>query len=123
MADPVPDAVEPPWTLRAAAAIVSVEALIECIEVSRREELTAGLRFLLISCLALKWLFAWRVLGLRAGPMLGLLLLEGTTILAAVAATETSDGARLAAAGTALVVLVLLVASIPAVPSPTLPKP
>src|SRR3954452_3479048 len=114
----VDDGLRPPWTLRTAVAIVSVETLVECVEVTRREDLTPGLRFFLVLCLSLKWVFAWRVLDLRAGPLLGLLLLEGTTLLAALGATQTSDGARLATAATSLVVLGLLVASIPAFPSP-----
>ena len=111
-----------PWTLRAASALVFVEALIESIVVARRTELTVGLRVALVLCVSLKWLFAWRVRQLRAGALFGLLLLEGTTVIAALGATEAATGARLALGAVALTVLVLLSSSLHAFPSPTLPK-
>ena len=111
-----------PWTLQVAVGVVSAEALVEAVVVARRDELTPGLRALLVLCIALKWAFAWRVLHLSAGAMLGLLLLEGTTIVAAAAATESSDGARVALAAVALTCVVLLSSSLHAFPSPTLPK-
>jgi hypothetical protein len=111
-----------PWTLRAGVGLVSVEALVEAVVVAGRSELTVGLRVALVLCVALKWLFAWRVLRLRAGAMFGLLLLETTTLLAAVGATGASDGARLTLGAVALTVLVLLSSSLHAFPSPTLPK-
>ena len=116
------DEAVPPWTLRAAVALVSVEALIEAVVVAQRSELTTALRVFLVLCIGLKWLFAWAVLGLRAGAMFGLLLLEGTTVVAALAATDAAFGARLALGGVALAVLVLLSSSLHAFPSPTPPK-
>lgn len=120
----MPDA-EPlpvPWTLRAAVSLVSVEALVECVGVSTRSDLTAGLRGALIGCLALKWLFAWRASHLSPGATLGLLLLEGTTVVAAFGATDLAGGARLALGGTATAVMGLVLASLHAFPSPSLPK-
>ncbi len=111
-----------PWTLQTSVGLVSAEALAEAVFVARRDELTPGLRVGLVLCIALKWLFAWRVLHLSAGAMLGLLLLEGTTIVAALGAVDTSDGARAALAVVALTCLVLLSSSLHAFPSPTLPK-
>ena len=111
-----------PWTLRAAAGLVSVEALAESVGVSGRTELTPGLRVGLILCLALKWLFAWRVLHRSAGAALGLLMLEGTTIVAAFGAVETDGLIRLALGATAATVLVLVSTSLHAFPPPTLPK-
>jgi hypothetical protein len=111
-----------PWTLRAAVALVAVEALVEAVVVTGRSELTPGLRVFLVLCVGLKWLFAWRVLRLSAGAAFGLLLLEGTTVVAALAAIESSTGARVALGGVALAVLVLLSSSLHAFPSPTLPK-
>lgn len=111
----------PPWTLRAAAGVVSIETLVECLAVVGRTSLTPGLRGLLVACLALKWLLAWRVLGLRAGPALGLLLLEGTTVVAALGAVELDGAVRLTLAGTALTAIVLLAASLHAFPPPALP--
>jgi hypothetical protein len=101
---------------------VAVEALVEAIVVAGRSELTPGLRTLLVLCVGLKWVFAWRVLRLRAGALFGLLLLEGTTVIAAIAASESPGVARLALGGVALTVLVLLSSSLHAFPSPTLPK-
>ena len=111
-----------PWTLTAAVALVVVEALVEAIVVAGRSELTVGLRSFLVLCVGLKWLFAWRVLRLRAGALFGLLLLEATTVVAALGATESPTGARIALGGVALTVLVLLSSSLHAFPSPTLPK-
>jgi hypothetical protein len=112
-----------PWTLRAAATVVAAETLVECAVVAARSELTPGLRGMLILCLGLKWVFAWRVLGLHAGAVFGLLMLEGTTIVAAFGAVDWTLPARLALGGTALVATALLLGSLQAFPSPTLPKP
>jgi hypothetical protein len=103
-------------------AVVSLEALVEAVAVAGRSSLTPGLRTGLILCIALKWLFAWRVLHLSAGAALGLLLLEGTTVVAALGAVDSSSAVRLALAATAIAVLWLLFASLHAFPSPTLPK-
>lgn len=111
-----------PWTLRAAVGLVSVEALVEGLAVTGRTNLTVGLRTLLVLCLALKWLFAWRALRLGPGAALGLLLLEGTTVVAAFGAVATDLGVRLALGATALTVLALLAASLHAFPTPALPK-
>ena len=77
---------------------------------------------MLMLCLALKWLFAWRVLRLSAGAALGLLLLEGTTIVAAFGAVDSDGIVRLALGGTAADRHVLLFASLHAFPTPALPK-
>jgi len=111
-----------PRTLRVAVGLVAVEALVEAVAVAGRAELTPGLRVGLILCISLKWGFGWRVLRLSAGAMLGLLLLQGTTIVAAFGAVEASMGARLALGAVALTSLVLLSSSLHAFPSPTLPK-
>lgn len=118
-----PTTTVPPWTLRAAATLVSLEALVESVAVAGRTNLTPGLRSLLVLCIALKWLFAWRVLHLSAGAALGLLMLEGTTVVAALGAVELDGLARLALGGTSLAVIVSLLASLHAFPSPALPKP
>ncbi len=113
---------EVPWTLRAAAGLVSAEALVEAVVVAGRSELTPGFRVGLVVCVGLKWLFAWRVLRLSAGAMFGLLMLEGTTIVAAFGAVESSYGARLALGAVAAAIIGLLCSSLHAFPSPTLPK-
>ena len=121
MATPSPaDAL--PWTLRAAAGVVSIEALVEGVAVSGRTAFTPGLRIMLVLCLALKWVFAWRVQRLRAGAAFGLLLLEGTTVVSALGAVDTDAMVRLALGGTALTVVILLLASLHAFPAPALPK-
>jgi hypothetical protein len=112
-----------PWTLRAAAALVSIEALAESVAVVGRTTLTPGLRAVLVLCVALKWLFAWRVLHLSAGAALGLLMLEGTSMVAALGAVEADGLVRCALGGTALAVIGLLLASLHAFPSPALPTP
>lgn len=110
-----------PLTLRGAAGLVSLEALVEAIVVTGRDELTFGLRAGLLMSLSLKWVFAWLVLRRNAGAVLGLLLLEGTTVVAALGAVEASGGARLALGVTAATVIVLTAASLHAFPSPELP--
>jgi hypothetical protein len=111
-----------PWTLRAAVGLVVVEAVAEAVGVAGRSELTPGLRVGLVLCVGLKVLFAWRARRLSPGGMLGLLMLEGTTVVAALGATDATAAVRLALAGVALVVLALLSSSLHAFPSPTLPK-
>src|SRR3546814_19380775 len=59
-----------PWTLIAAAGLVSVEALVECVVVAQRDELTPWLRAGLVACIALKGLAAWRILHRSAGAAL-----------------------------------------------------
>lgn len=120
---PAPTVPVLPWTLRAAAGLVSVEALVESVAVVGRTALTPGLRVLLVLCVSLKWLFAWRALRLGAGAALGLLLLEGTTVVAALGAESSDVGPRLALGATAVTVIALLAASLHAFPSPELPKP
>ncbi len=111
-----------PWTLRAGVGLVAVEALVEAVVVSGRSELTPGLRGALVACVALKWLFGWRALHLSAGAMLGLLLLQGTTVVAALGAVEASGGARLTLGLVALTTIGLLSSSLHAFPAPTFPK-
>jgi hypothetical protein len=112
-----------PGTLRAAAALISVEAVVESAVIAHREELTPGLRVMLILFLSLKWLFSWRALKLRPGPMMGLFLLEGTSAVAALGAVHAPTPARLALAGAAVLACVLLAASLHAFPTPEIPRP
>jgi len=117
--DPRPLAL--PWTLRAAAGLVAVEALAEVLHVAGRDGLTGGLRTVLVACVALKWVAGARVLRLKPGAALALLLLEGTTVVAALGATDVAAGARLAVAAAAVAVIALVLASLHAFPSPALP--
>ena len=110
-----------PTSLRIAAGLVAVEAVVEAVVIVRRDELTPGLRVLLLAFLSLKWVFAIGVLRLKAGPALGLFLLEGTSVVAALGATDATIGSRLALAGTAVVALALLASSLHAFPEPPLP--
>lgn len=110
-----------PWTLRGAAALASAQALVESVAVAGRSDLTPGLRAALVLCLALTWVLAWRVLRLSAGAALGLLLLEGTTVLAALGAVQASTVVRVAMGVTALAAAGLLLASLHAFPPPAPP--
>ncbi|MGV3760069.1 MAG: hypothetical protein ACO1PW_11115 [Actinomycetota bacterium] len=125
MADPltVPstDDAARPWTLGAAAALVSVEALAEAVAVAGRDTLTLGLRTGLVLCIALKWAAAAGVLRRSAGAALALLLLQGTTVVAAFGAVELPGAARLALGLVAATSIALLLASLHAFPSPDLP--
>jgi hypothetical protein len=117
---PSPSIAVRPWTLSWAVAVVSVEALVESVAVAGRSNLSVGLRSALVLCVALKWLFGWRVLHRSAGAALG--LLEGTTVVAALGAVDSPAAVRLLLGGTALAVIALLLASLHAFPSPTVPR-
>src|SRR3546814_19580803 len=56
-----------PWTLIAAAGLVSVEALVACVVVAQRDELPPGLRAGHGACIALTGLAAGRILHRSAG--------------------------------------------------------
>jgi hypothetical protein len=102
--------------------LVLLQTTVEIVAVAGRDELVPGLRVMLISCLALQMTFAWRVRRLRAGPALGLLLLEGTTVVAAFGAVELAGPARLALGATAIIVMTLVCLSLHAFPEPVLPR-
>jgi hypothetical protein len=121
-ADPVIEATRLPLTLTSAVALVSVETLAEVLFVGDRHDLTPGLRVCLILCLALKWLFAWRLTHRSAGAALGLLLLEATTVVAALGAVDQPAGQRLAVGLCAALAVGLVSASLHAFPPPNLPK-
>jgi|GEM_PF-2614501 hypothetical protein len=124
MADPIAttaDQAARPWTLGAAAALVAVEALVEAVAVAGRSSLTPGLRIGLVLCIALKWLAAAGVLRRSAVAALGLLLLQGTTVVAAFGAVESPVALRLALGVVAATSIWLLLASLHAFPSPDLP--
>ena len=112
-----------PARLRTAAALVAVEAVVEAVVIARRDELTPGLRVMLIGFLSFKWIFAAGVLRLRAGSALGLFLLEGTSVVAALGATDAPAWVRLALAAAAATAIVLLAGSLHAFPPPPLPRP
>ncbi|HLT16630.1 MAG TPA: hypothetical protein VK007_08000 [Acidimicrobiales bacterium] len=112
-----------PWTLPAVVALVSAEALVEAVAVAGRGSLTPGLRAGLVLCIALKALFAWRVLHRSHGAALGLLLLQGTTVVAALGAVDSPAAVRLALGGVAVASIALLSASLHAFPQPQLPAP
>jgi hypothetical protein len=112
---------ERPRPLRVAAAIVVLQVTAELAYVVGRGELTLGLRVGLMAVLALQLVFIRNALRLSAGSVLGLLAFGTMAVVAAIA----GDGAlvvRLGLAATALSVMVLLLMSIPAFPSPDLPK-
>ena len=112
-----------PATLRAAAVIVSLEAVPEAIAIARRDDLVPGFRVCLILVLALKWLWVAGALRLRAAPVLGLFLLEGVSALAALADSHVAVGVRLALASAAVAAITLLAMSLHAFPEPELPRP
>jgi hypothetical protein len=112
-----------PTRLRFAAVLVAAEALVEVMVVAGRDELTTGLRVMLVAFLSLKWVCAVGVLRLRAGAALGLFLLEGTSVVAAAGATDAPAAARAALAAVAVAVIVLLAASLHAFPAPPVPRP
>ena len=110
-----------PRTLRWAAGVIVVQAGCEVVYVASRSELTWGLRVALMLVLSLQFVFARGAVRLSAGSVLALLAFEAMAVVAAIA----GDGplvARAALALTAVSVMVLLLVSIPAFPSPELPK-
>jgi len=117
------DADRRPWTLPAVTALVGAEALVEAVAVAARTSLTPGLRAGLVLCVALKGLFAWRVLHRSHGAALGLFLLQGTTLVAALGAVGSPGAVRLALGAAAVASIALLAASLHAFPEPQLPAP
>ena len=110
-----------PRPLRWAAGIIVVQAGFEVAYVAGRSDLTWGLRIGLMLVLSLQLVFARGAVRLSAGSVLGLLAFEAMAVVAAIA----GDGplvVRGALALAALCVMVLLLMSIPAFPSPELPK-
>lgn len=112
-----------PVRLRVAAGLVAVEAVVETGIIVARDEFTPGLRVLMILFLSTKWIFAARVLRLRAGSALGLFLLEGTSLLFTLGATDVPAVVRLGVAAAALAAIVLLASSLYAFPPAPLPRP
>jgi hypothetical protein len=110
-----------PSTLRAAAALIGVEALVEAVVIARRSELVPGFRVCLLLVLSLKVLWAIGALRLRAGAALGLFMIEGVSALAALGATDAALGARLALAAAATTAIALVAASLHAFPDAPLP--
>lgn len=110
-----------PPALRVAAALVAVEAMVEAVVIAGRDELTPGLRVMLIGFLSFKWVFAAGLLRLRPGAALGTFLLEGTSVVAALGAVEASGPVRLALAASALLAIVLVATSLHAFPEAPLP--
>jgi hypothetical protein len=112
-----------PVRLRVAAGLVAVEALVEAVIIARRDEFTPGLRVIMILFLSCKWIFALRVLRLRAGAALDLFLLEGTSLLFTLGARDTAAIVRIGLAAAALAAIVLLAMSLHAFPPAPLPRP
>ncbi len=110
-----------PRSLRAAAALVAVETLLEAVVLLGHDAYTVGLRVLLLGFLSLKWIFAARVLRLSAGAAFGLFLLEGTTVVVALGATDSSALARVALGASGVTAIVLLAMSLHAFPPAPLP--
>jgi hypothetical protein len=101
--------------------MIVLQTAAELAYVAGRQELTVGLRILLMVVVALQLLFARGALRMSAGSVLALFAFEGMAVVAAVA----GDGAlvvRGALASVSIAVIVLLLVSIPSFPSPDLPK-
>jgi hypothetical protein len=107
--------------LRVAAALVSIEAVVEAVVIARRDELVPGFRVLLILVLSLKWLWAAGVTRLRPGAALGLFMLEGLSAVAALGAVDADPAARVALAATAILAIGLVASSLHAFPEAPLP--
>ena len=119
-AAPPPAAPEPTgtWTLSTAAGLAAAEALV-LMAVALGRSVAPVTNF----WLALKLVFCFRVVRLRPGAFLALLLYEGGTVLFALAGTGAALAVRLPLAASAVAVLVLLGRSAHLFPSPTLPRP
>lgn len=110
-----------PRALRWATGIIVLQTAVELAYVAGRSELRWGLRIGLMLVLSLQLVFARGARRMSAGSVLALLAFEAMAVVAAIA----GDGSlviRGALALAAVSVMVLLLMSIPAFPSPELPK-
>ena len=113
----------PPRTLVAAVVLVAVETTAELAYVVGRGDLRPALRALFVVLIAMKYGFAWLALRRSAGSVLALMMYEATAVLAAVAGSDLSPGARAALLINGVAVIGLLASSAHAFPAPTFPKP
>ena len=107
--------------LRVAAALVSIEAVVEAVVIARRDELVPGFRVFLILVLSLKLVWAAGVTRLRPGAALGLFMIEGLSAVAALGAVDAPALARVALAATAIAAIALVASSLHAFPEAPLP--
>ena len=107
--------------LRAAAALVSVEAVVEAAVIVSRDELAPGFRLFGFLALTIKVFWAFGVTRLRPGAALGLLMIEGLSAIAALGAVDAPLLGRVAIAATAIVSMALVASSLHAFPEAPLP--
>ena len=107
--------------LRVAAALVSIEAIVEAVVIARRDDLVPGFRVCLILVLSLKWVWAHGITRLRPGAALGLLMIEGLSAVAALGAVDAPPAVRLALAASAIASIALVASSLHAFPEAPLP--
>jgi hypothetical protein len=106
--------------LQGAAALVVAETTVEVGAVLLSGRWTLLGRLVIAGCVALKYLFAWRLLHRSAGAFLALALWEISAILVALRA-DWDMPVRLALAATAFAVLVLLGRASRTFPEPVVP--
>jgi hypothetical protein len=107
--------------LAGAAAVVAAETTFEVGLVLAGGRWTAAGRVAIAATIALKYLFAWRLLHRSAGAVLALLLWEVSALLVAAGNGGWPALGRAALAATAVVAIVLLVRASRAFPEPALP--
>ena len=112
----------PPATLRAAATVVTLQAVCEMVSVAGRTELVVGLRISLMLVIGLQLVFAARLSRYSAGSVFGLFAFELMTLVAG-AVSGGSLLIRGALALSSITVIALLGASLSAFPSPAPPRP
>ena len=106
--------------LTVAAALVCAETTVEVGVVLASGRWTLLGRLVIAGCIALKYLFAWRLLHRSAGAFLALMLWEISALLVAAGA-DWPAAARGALAATAVATIVVLVRASRAFPAPALP--
>ena len=107
--------------LHAAAALAVAETTVEVAVVVASGRWTVLGRLVLASCIALKYLFAWRLLHRSAGAVLALILWEISALLVAAGA-DWPGAARTGLAVTAVATIVLLTRASRTFPEPVLPR-
>jgi hypothetical protein len=107
--------------LHAAVALVCAETTVEVALVLSSGRWTLLGRLVIAACVALQYVFAWRVLHRSAGAVLALMLWQVSALLVAAGA-DWAAVARLGLAVAAVTTIVLLARGSRTFPEPVLPS-
>ncbi len=110
----------PPATLRAAAIVVTAQAVVEAAAIAWRSELKGALRVVLVLIVLSQVLFARRMLRFSAGSVFAIFAFEIGALVAMISSGFALE-LRIVLAVAAVAAMVLIGASLSAFPTPDLP--